>query len=59
MSHIYLRLRYHLKTIKRTIQRLSSIGIIQKDSFKDGRGGWTKYKLISTHIIKYKKGRQK
>jgi len=44
------------KTIKRTIQRLSSIGIIQKDSFKDGRGGWTKYKInqYTYHQIRQK-----
>ncbi|MCP4159024.1 MAG: hypothetical protein GY760_03025 [Deltaproteobacteria bacterium] len=32
-------------TVKNGIHRLVSKGLIQKDRFKNGRGGWTQYKL--------------
>ena len=32
-------------SVKRTIRRLISDGILEKIEYKDGRGGWTKYQL--------------
>jgi predicted transcriptional regulator len=32
-------------TVRKTIQRLEKKGFISREKFKNGRGGWTQYKL--------------
>ena len=32
-------------TVKNAITRLCEKGLLKKDKFKDGRGGWTKYRI--------------
>jgi hypothetical protein len=45
IQHLAESLKTTIGTTKNTIHRLVSKGLIEKYEFKNGRGGWTKYKL--------------
>ena len=46
LEHISQSCQIPINSMKKTIHRLNKKGILVRASFKSGRGGWTKYKLI-------------
>ena len=45
ISYLAEMAKSSIKSVKVTIQRLAKKGVISKHRFKNGRGGWTQYKI--------------
>ena len=48
LSEISLKIEHPSSTIKKIIQNLENMGLIKREKYKPGRGGWTSYSLSPT-----------
>ena len=45
LDQLALELGHPITTLKKTIQKLEQKGLIKRETFKSGRGGWTIYSI--------------
>jgi len=59
ISHLAQTAGSPVRSVKVTIQRLAKKGILSKDKFKNGRGGWTQYRIekgIYSELLRIESG---